>query len=467
MEVRTRRKIVMVSDIDREKLIITQANVLALSAQKMTLQEKRLLLLLISQVRMTDTSFHICYIPINIISEYLELNETSLYSRIKTISYKLLSRVINIDNSYDTGYDQFQWVSKSRYLPKKRSPINTACLELKLHEDLHPLLLNLKKHFGSIPLLQIATMPSFTSIRVVEVLYYSSRKLTKKEIYFEIQEFKEKLSLNGKYNNFKDFRKDVLERAQKDCQEKSPIKFTWNEKKRGRKIIGLLFFIKENNEKKHIKPIEHKQKEGSNAKDDETIGKKASEVLERNGVDQNGRDRLIENYREEQIIENANLALRKFENGKIKNLAAATIRAVEEDWRPKKSPFEKEQEEKKQAVIQANKKKEEEKILIEKLEKEFNKQKKNKAKNIYDKKTDEEKQTLISKFEKSKHIKGIMKESYRKDGLKSVGIKILFESFLSECLLEEAENDFIKWANKSKNVFIKQGRFNEYELVKN
>jgi plasmid replication initiation protein len=143
-------------NLDHNKLVVTQANALARSAQEMTLQEKRLLLLVISQIRQNDDQLIRYCIPITAIQDYLELNGKDIYTRIKAITKKLLSRVLEIEKPNGKGWQQFQWVSYCEYVQKEESKIEEACVEIQLHDHLRPMLLNLQKHFGSIPLLQIA-----------------------------------------------------------------------------------------------------------------------------------------------------------------------------------------------------------------------------------------------------------------------------------------------------------------------
>ena len=163
----------MLKKIDNEKLIITQANALALSAQKMTLQEKRLLLLLISYVRATDDNFKIYHLPVSDIKDYLELSGGSIYSKLHSVCRKLMGQVLFVEDG-DGGWEMNQLVSKSKYVTGRKSENGVAHLQMRLHEDLRPLLLNLKERFGSIPLRQIVSMKSKYSIRLLEILYFSS-----------------------------------------------------------------------------------------------------------------------------------------------------------------------------------------------------------------------------------------------------------------------------------------------------
>jgi plasmid replication initiation protein len=240
----------------KEKLIITQANALAKSVQEMTLQEKRLLLLAISHIRRSDDNFVLYRIPVRRIIEYLGLDNGSYYSRINKITTSLLGRVIEIEQN-NGDWEKFQWVSYCRYRSKGTSDMPEACLDIRMHDCLRPLLLDLQKHFGSVYLYQIAPIPSFNSMRVFELLYYSAmyskvtRQFKKPNISFKVLDFKKRLGMEGKYRNFKDFRKDILRRAQKDCEMYSPLVFAWREESKGRKIITLHFTIEPNPKFKH------------------------------------------------------------------------------------------------------------------------------------------------------------------------------------------------------------------------
>lgn len=237
--------------VDQKKLIITQANALARSVQEMTLQEKRLLLLAISHIRQSDDNFVLYRIPVARIIEYLDLDDGSYYSRINKITTNLLGRVIEIEKE-NGDWKKFQWVSYCCYYSKGTSDMPEACLDIRMHDCLRPLLLNLQKHFGSVYLHQIAPIPGFNSMRVFEILYYSAmyskkeRKFKKSKISFEVVDFKKRLGLEGKYKDFRDFRKDILNRAQKDCEVCSPLIFTWTEEKKGKKIITLHLTINVN-----------------------------------------------------------------------------------------------------------------------------------------------------------------------------------------------------------------------------
>ncbi len=230
-------------DVDLEKLIITQANALIEAAYKMTLQEKRLMSLLISFVRQGDESFKDYKIPISQIVTLLGLeNNKDFYRRIRNITRTLLGRVLDV-NLDGEEWVQFQWVSRARYISKAKSEIGEACIELKIHEDLEPLLLALTKNFSSIPFKAIISIPSQHSLRILEILHNRSQRIRKGSFYISLDDLKHKLGIDKMYPNFKDFRRRILEKAELDCKQNGHIYFTYELKKKGKKVVGFYFTI--------------------------------------------------------------------------------------------------------------------------------------------------------------------------------------------------------------------------------
>ncbi len=60
-------------------------------------------------------------------------------------------------------------------------------------------------------------MPSVHSIRIFEILWFSSMKLIKKKLVFALEDLKTRLVVGDNYKNYAFFHQDILERAQKDC----------------------------------------------------------------------------------------------------------------------------------------------------------------------------------------------------------------------------------------------------------
>ena len=231
--------------VNSNQLVVTQANSLVYAAYEMTLQEKRLLLLLISMVRQDHTKFHTYCIPVRQIADFLGIDKNAIYRVVRATCKKLMSRVLDVQKP-DGEWKQFHWVSTAHYMPKGKSRTGEAELELKIHDELHPLLLELKKQFASVPLEHIANLSSYHSIRIFEILFHKSHKLQNPDVQIELDDLKKSLGVEEKYPNFSNFKKMILEPAQKNLKEKTPLKFTYSSIKQGKKVVALDFVVTAN-----------------------------------------------------------------------------------------------------------------------------------------------------------------------------------------------------------------------------
>jgi Protein involved in initiation of plasmid replication len=65
---------------------------------------------------------------------------------------------------------------------------------------------------------------------------------------FELDELKKQIGAT-KYNNFKDFRINVLELATREINQFTTINIQWEPIKKGRKVVQIVFYIRLKNEK--------------------------------------------------------------------------------------------------------------------------------------------------------------------------------------------------------------------------
>lgn len=147
------------------------------------------------------------------------------------------------------------WLAKAT--TNKKSGIAT----IRIDEDLAPYLFDLKNKFLSYGLKNILNMKSQYSIRLYELLksYHDMkigqidrRKAAEKDIapyetYWtvELDELKKKLMVENikTYNNFKDFRKKVIEVAKKEINELTDINISFEPITQGRKVVQIKFKI--------------------------------------------------------------------------------------------------------------------------------------------------------------------------------------------------------------------------------
>lgn len=181
-----------------------------------------------------------------------------LYNEIKAILKGLRDRSIWITLE-DGSETTVGWLSK--VWTNKRS----GKAKVRLDEDLVPYLFDLREKYLSYGLKNILCMKSQYSIRVYEILkaYYDlkigqtdhrtkAEKLKKpKSITWtvELDELKKQLMVDKikTYNNFKDFRKKVLEISQREINELTDIKIDFEPVLKGRKTIKVNFTITSKN----------------------------------------------------------------------------------------------------------------------------------------------------------------------------------------------------------------------------
>ena len=235
--------------LKKRHLSITQANALALSAQEMTLMEKRLVLVGIAKLDVSDPKLKV-KLFVNEFNDIFGVSSNANHERLRDITKQLLSRVVHVEQE-GGEWEMFQWVNYAHYVPGKRSDEGTY-IEMEFNRQLTPYLQHLTRNFNSYTLEKIAGMQSFYSVRVFEILHHDSHGGRAVELEYELDDLKFRLRLKyeekgrkiDRYPNFKDFRVRVLEQAQRDCEAYTPMTFNFEGKRKGRKIASVVFTLK-------------------------------------------------------------------------------------------------------------------------------------------------------------------------------------------------------------------------------
>jgi hypothetical protein len=315
---------IVVAKIDQGKLIVTQANKLAEASYSMTLEEKRVVLLIVSLVRKEDGDFKTYRIPITDIRDYLALRSNKLYDDIKRIADALMSRVLHIQEE-GGGWLKIGWLSSARYVPKGYRGAETASLEVCFSPEMKPYLLELKAHFSSYMLQNVAGLRSFYSIRLYELLQ-SRRRL--KSAMFEVATLRKILKAENKYANYKDFRARVILTAQAELAAKTDLAFDFVEKRRGMKVISVTFRINDNNPRTPPRSLVEAKPEPK------PLYAEAMEEGGRNGLREGVLRELLAKRDPSHVLENIELARQRHLRSKSQqsNLAGLTVAAITHDY---------------------------------------------------------------------------------------------------------------------------------------
>ena len=236
-----------------DQLRITQKNELAYAAYSMTAQEKRLLWLAMGKLTKDTLGFPTWEIPVVSVAEYLGIDKTNIYRDIKRIAVALAGRVAVIPEGEpcpktgEQGYVTANF-ARVRYIPSSKHSSGTAHIELHLREEIAPYLLQLKGRFSSIEFTSIANLSSFHAMRMYEILHAKRHETGQavNQVTISITELRKMLELKKQYELYADFRRNVLNPAKKQINERTPMGMGYKElraRSRGAPVLAIEFTL--------------------------------------------------------------------------------------------------------------------------------------------------------------------------------------------------------------------------------
>lgn len=211
---------------------ITKSNSFVEARYKLSLAEQRLVLSVISQIEPEDEDFNTYSINVSDFIELAGVRNKNAYSQMKKITDSLQTKLIII-NKGDSEL-RATWFSTAEYFKGK------GYVEVEISPKLKPYLLKLKERFTTYKLKTVMQLKSIYSIRIYELLK-QYEKIGKR--VFVVDDLKEKLGVEEKYSLYGDFKKKILQVAEKELAEKTDIYFTFKEIKEGRKVVFVEFNI--------------------------------------------------------------------------------------------------------------------------------------------------------------------------------------------------------------------------------
>lgn len=290
--------------------IVTQSNQLIETRQNLTLQEKRIVLTLVSLIQPDEDNFRIHRIKVKDLADILGIDERNFYKKVEGVINSLQKKSVTIDSPTSTL--NINWLSSSEYFKGK------GYVELEFSEKLRPYLLELKKQFTPFKLRNILRLRSDYSIRVYELLkQYQSLK----ERTFTIEELRYQLYIpKDKYKLYGHLKEKVIKKAQTELQEKTDLSFVFKEKKNGNKVIGIKFFIEKN-----IKILQ-------DVIERENLEKDSYSLLIRFGIRPDKAREVLNTFSEERVKGNIIYILDNKRKADIDNISGYIIAAIEQDY---------------------------------------------------------------------------------------------------------------------------------------
>ena len=199
----------------------------------LNLTEQKIFLYAVSKIKPDDKALQTYEFSINDFCDVCGIarNDGRTIENIKEYIRGLKAKpfwMINEDRDWET----IDWIAKAWVTPK------SGKIKIRFDETMHRYLINMLGNFTQFSLLGVLPMRSTYSIRLYELLR-SYAGLHKK--IFEIDELK--ALLMAPYVNFKDFRRKVLEIAEREINAYTDIEITWEPIAKGRKVVQVEFTI--------------------------------------------------------------------------------------------------------------------------------------------------------------------------------------------------------------------------------
>ena len=220
---------------------------------KLTPREQKLILYMATQIRPDDSDFETYLVPVTEIEHILKSDATkkhgSFYERLDDLLDSITDKKISFPTQFLLegrplrGY--INWVAGA--VPKYDRH-GTLCVEFGFSPQMKPFLLGLKQKFTRIEFLEVAKMKSGFSIRIFQMCkayYYEHQRYGRNTLRVGVSELKERLGIGDKYPDWRNFRRKVLDVAEKEINSKTSLVLEYEFIRRGRKITEIVMKINE------------------------------------------------------------------------------------------------------------------------------------------------------------------------------------------------------------------------------
>jgi len=305
----------------KNAMIAIQHNNLVEAKYFMTLQQKRIMIWLISQIKPDDIDFKEHVLSIRELINICQLSGESSFKEIRDITFSLIEkgiRIIDITDPDNKREIQVSWLSSADYYQGQ--------VKLSFSPKLKPYLLQLKEKFTAINVIDLMQFKSVHAIRIYELL---KQYQDIGERVLSLEEIKECCGVKGKHKQYIDFEKYLLLIAQREINKKSDIHIEFERIKQSRKIVGIKFIISKN------KAYELRN---NPIKETQEVKRKPAviDTLKEFGLSLRVINQILKENTEQTIQNAINAVDLQLSRGQVRNAKAMLITAIKEQWHPEK-----------------------------------------------------------------------------------------------------------------------------------
>ena len=250
--------------MELNKLTVVQGNDLLEGAYSVTLDEMRLLNLALAQIDSRKPQPDALYrlFPHDYQRIY-GLNPTSSHRQLREAAESLMKKPVTIyQPDRKTGKMrtvQLSWFSRLEYV----SSDEQSAVVLRFGQDVAPYLYELKESFTKLNFINIAKLDTAFSVRLygwlIKAKNLYGRKSSKAiEVTLALDWMREKAGLQGKYEDYRDFRQKLLEPTLARINANTDISVIWEPIKKGRTVVSIKFSYVDESSHEASKPLRPK-----------------------------------------------------------------------------------------------------------------------------------------------------------------------------------------------------------------
>jgi plasmid replication initiation protein len=227
------------SSLSDHKQLVVKANDLIRGKANWTKLEHRVFAMMVAQLRKDDDEFR----PQKIyVKDLLELSDTdygALYERLEDVCQKLVQQSIAVRDHVDGNRRRYTAMSPVEYAQYVEGE---GYILAKFSESMKPFLLQLKGRFTMYRLRQFMPLRSQYSMRIYELVMM---RADLKYLRISVEELREMLHCEEKYDRFIDFKRRVLEVACDEINQKTEESIGFNVERKGQTATHINFHIGE------------------------------------------------------------------------------------------------------------------------------------------------------------------------------------------------------------------------------
>lgn len=212
--------------------LIVKANSLVEASYSLNVIEHKMIRYVASLIKRDDQDFKTYTISVKEFAKAIGVNHQGIYEDLQKVTMQILKKPMQFMT--EKGRVQVPWFSYILYNE------GGGTIDIRFDSFWKPYLLNLKERFTRYQFENVARLRSNYSIRIYELMK-QYEAIGHRE--FTVEKLRTILGAEDIYPLYGDFKRRVILTAQKELQQKTDIRFEFDEIKLGRSVHKLKFHI--------------------------------------------------------------------------------------------------------------------------------------------------------------------------------------------------------------------------------